>query len=129
MRICFFHLRVSRGGRNVLIQFQPSPCFFTPLKSMIRNRKIRHFNVETNEWEDLSRASDSFNQLAGESEATGSRLSQTGRKQISFFFYKANNTALIYSNKCNQNSSRTTVTSCPVPLQLASCQHRQSVIE
>lgn len=71
----------------------------------------------------------SVNQLVGESEATGSRLSQTGRKQISCFFYKANNTALIYANKCNQNSSRTTVTSCPVPLQLASCQQGQSVIE
>lgn len=62
----------------------PVPCFFTPLKPLIRNRKIRHFNVETNEWEDLSRASDSFNQLVGKSEATGSRLGQ-----ISCFFYKA----------------------------------------
>lgn len=62
----------------MLIQFPPSPLLFHTTKTTdSENRKIRHFNVETNEWEDLSRASDSFNQLVGESEATGSRLGRS----------------------------------------------------
>lgn len=76
--LLFFSISESAEGDGMCsCSSHPVPCFFTPLKPLIRNRKIRHFNVETNEWEDLSRESDSFNQLVGESEATGSRLSRS----------------------------------------------------